>query len=496
MNLFDQALAFIAPSHALKRMQKRVAIDAFNDYNLKKRRYEGATRGKRLGNWGLNQNSPNFDITQALPDLRSRARELCQNNPYAKNAPGRIANNVIGTGILLTPVSTTGNKAAEEAFKKSWSAFAGSTACDFNDQLNLYGLQSQIMRSVVKNGEALVQRVKKRYKKGEIPFELKVLNPALLNHLENRVDIDGGGYIMAGKEFNKAGKLVAYYIWDRDPAEFIAETKRIPAEDICHIYDVDDAGQVRGLPFFSSIILRMKDFDEYEDAQLLKQKTSACYSLWRTKPQLDTVLNVDPKDKDSDGNVYERVFPGMVGELRAGESITVAQPPTTEGFSEYSRQNLQGQAIGIGMSYEAFTGDLANVNFSSGRMGWIEFQRNIEHWQWNMIIPMFLEKVFKWFLEAAFLAKEIPSIEFKATWTPPRREMIDPVKEAKAMVQMIRAGIISLSEAQKQLGYVPDEVFAELVKDKKMLDELGLMLDSDPRFDPERMNKQQQNKTP
>jgi capsid protein len=76
----------------------------------------------------------------------------------------------------------------------------------------------------------------------------------------------------------------------------------------------------------------------------------------------------------------------------------------------------------------------------------------------------------------------IPS-NLTTVWTPPRREMIDPVKETEAMKSSVRAGFDSLSESVRQLGKDPKEHFSEMQKDFNMLDKLGLVLDSDPRKD-------------
>jgi capsid protein len=68
----------------------------------------------------------------------------------------------------------------------------------------------------------------------------------------------------------------------------------------------------------------------------------------------------------------------------------------------------------------------------------------------------------------------------RMVWTPPRREMINPSEEIKALVIAIRAGILSLSEVQRSLGYVPQQVLAELAKDlKDARDVHGLVLTVD-----------------
>ena len=66
-------------------------------------------------------------------------------------------------------------------------------------------------------------------------------------------------------------------------------------------------------------------------------------------------------------------------------------------------------------------------------------------------------------------------------WTPPRRELIDPDKEIGATIKAVRSGLMSLSEAIREYGYDPEEVLREIQQDNELLDQLELVLDTDPR---------------
>lgn len=83
------------------------------------------------------------------------------------------------------------------------------------------------------------------------------------------------------------------------------------------------------------------------------------------------------------------------------------------------------------------------------------------------MIPQFLEPVSRRLAAAVQIAGMANRVNGRMVWTPPRREMINPSEEIKALVIAIRAGILSLSEVQRSLGYVPQQVLAELSKDLK-----------------------------
>jgi capsid protein len=150
------------------------------------------------------------------------------------------------------------------------------------------------------------------------------------------------------------------------------------------------------------------------------------------------------------------------------------------------RTVLHGIAAGFGITYEALTGDLSQVNFSSARMGWLEFQRNLDAWRWAMFIPQFCNPVWEWFQDGVALSSLDDGLRtdignFSIEWTAPRREMIDPQKEVAAMRDAIRCGLCTLSEAQRMLGYDPAKLLTEYKSDLDTLDKLQIKLDVDPR---------------
>lgn len=485
MNFINKVLAPFAPGLVVRRIRSQIAVTLLEK---QVRKFEGAGRGRRFPDSGQIGTSTNLQISSALPLLRERSRNLVQNNPYAKNAVKRIANNVVGVGIVATPVSSKKNKKAEKEIKALWKKWAESRECDFDGMNNFYGLEKLSIKTVVKSGSCFARRIwiKKGKKNTTIPLKIQLLTPDFIDHNKTNQYMDNGEYILNGVQFNKEGQRIAYWVFDKNPTEFNAQSRPVPASDIEPVFDMDEPGQVHGIPFFSTVILRMQDFDDYEDAQLMKQKVAACFSAFVQDADFNQATIDSSK---SDTNLLDRLEPGGIEYLAPGKTITFASPPATDGFSDYSRQNLQGQAAGIGLSYEAFSGDLKNVNFSSGRMGWLEFQKNVEDWQWNMMVPMFCDPIWRWFVEAANIAGKLDDMEMTAIWTAPRREMIDPVKETLALVKQVRSGFLSWQDAVRQLGYSPEDILAQLKEDKENFDKIGVMPESDPRYDSDRMNK-------
>jgi lambda family phage portal protein len=284
-----------------------------------------------------------------------------------------------------------------------------------------------------------------------------------------------GGYILQGVEFDALGRRRGYWLYREHPGSrtvrAVSGSTFVPEEDIAHIYRVDRPGQSRGVPWGAAAIVKLRDLADYEDAQLLRQKLAACFTAFVTTPEISA---------SGASEISERLEPGAIEVLPPGKSVEFASPPGAEGYGEYTANVLRAIAAAFGVTYEALTGNLSSVNFSSGRMGWIEFHRNVEAWQWQMLVPQLCDKVWGWFNAASGL---VGGPTAAATWTPPRREMIDPAKELNAMVTSSRSGLVSISENIRRLGYDPETVLTELANDFKLLDKLDLKLDIDPRKD-------------
>lgn len=472
--ILDRIIGFFSPRAYADRIAARGRAAVIRD---QLRTFQGATKGRRGKNWGdYAEDDPNLPVNMAIRTLRNRSRALYNNNPYARKAINTIALNVVGKGIRPAPQAQSQRQA--DRIKREWRAWANGTDCDFNGRSHFYALQLQAMRTMALSGECLI--VRRRNASKTLPFQLQVLEGDHLDANKNSVDMlsvtsgnQQGGYTVQGVEFDEEGRRVAYWIYDRPPSNSVSKSlnsKRIPAEDVIHLYEETRPGQVRGVPFLAASLLRLRDFDDYEDAQLMRQKVAASFSVFVTQDASPTGL------ANSSDEVLERIEPGIIERLAPGEQVSFASPPPADGYEEYTRRVLQGIAAGSGASYEAVSGDLSKVNFSSGRMGWLEAWKQAEHWQHNVFIPLFCGRVWDWFNEALQQAGFSRSY-IAAEWTPQGRYMIDPAKEIKGITAGIASGLQSWSDAVRQQGSDPETMLEQMKEDARKLEQAGLKFD-------------------
>lgn len=484
MNLIDKAIAVVAPGFAMKRERSREALEVFQEHKErrsdKKRAYEGAGYGHRFEGFKSKINeSLNQSIHRDLRNLVIRSRDLSQNNPYAKRAIKIIANNVVGTGIVPTVTPSGRQKQDADKIKRAWKKWGLKTICDYDGKFNFYGLEKLVMKTVVNSGEILVIRKRVPSSVNEIGLQLLMLEGDWID--ETKHNYLGGGYIVGqpydfyGIRYDKDNRIVGYHIYERNPLEGNIKSNLIDAKDVLHIYDVERSQQNRGIPFAATTILKQRDLDDYEDAEIVAKKVAASFAGF--------VSNTDPNADGSISDKFDHIEPGTINYLNPGETMQFPTVPQNPGFTDFVKSQLRAIATGYGVTYEQLTNDYSNVNFSSGRMGWLEFQKNVDDWQSQLLIPMFCEKAFDWFLDSCKIALGITPDNIEVSWTAPRREMIDPVKEISALIKRCRAGLVPWQETVRELGYNPEDVMQQLTQDQTAFIAAGLMPDSNPMFE-------------
>lgn len=465
MSWFDEFIAKVSPEQALRREIARVQLQRMASIRDKRAGYEGAKNGGRIA-WSASSNSANAELESAISRLRARSRDLVRNNPYASRAISSLAGNSIGTGFMANLPKQA------RPYWSNWTEYA-----DADGQLDYYGLQNLIGRTVYESGECLVRHRYRRPEDGlEIPLQLQVLEPDFLDDAKSGA-VAGGGWIWGGIEFNAIGQRVAYWLFPEHPGDVAMfrrgnmESKRVPAGDVQHIYEKLRPGQARGVPRLAASMMRMRDLDDYEEAELVRKGFEACFAAFVIGKDSNRTLGQTEVDPQS-GKRIESVSAGMVAYLDDAEDVKFGQPSAMGGYGEYTGRHLHAIAAGAGVTYEAMTGDLSQVNFTSHRAGLLEFRRMVEVWQWLTFVPMHATPTVRAWERTAKVAGKLRGRDLmQINWTPPKWDWVDPKKEVSAIRDEMAGGLASLSEKLRSRGFDPATVYAEIGSDVKALSE-------------------------
>jgi lambda family phage portal protein len=440
----------------------------------KKRVYEAADMGRRGKSFRLARSTgANMEIAGALVTLRNRSRHMSRNNGWAKRAVEAITRHTIGEGIRPAPI---GDLQKIKKIKDIWQEWAGSTDCDWYGKTNFYGLQELAMRAIVEGGDMLIVKRWGSDNESGIPLKLELLEGDRIDHSRNGANEKG--FARMGVQFTQTGEISGYWLFDHHPGDGIntfntLESRFFDKADIIHAFEVLRIGQVRGLPIGVASFMKINDFSDYEDAQLVKQKVAAAITAFITGNQQ---MEIKKENRNQEG-LLEFVESGSVEYLNQDETVTFPNSPSVSDYDSYSTRILQGIAAAYGITYEMLTMDYSRVNFTSGRMAKIDVTANFKSWQYNMIVPQICTPVWRWFIDAALVSGKITE-PIKADWTAPRVQQLDPVKETDAQVLKIKSGLATLSETIRETGREPEEFFEEYAQDIERLKKLGITIES------------------
>ena len=461
--------------------------------------FDGASTGRRTRNWLADGGGVNALTLGSLQMQRNRARDLARKVPWAASAIEAVAADVVGQGIR--PNSQSKDVRFRDQLKNLWPDWVMES--DADEVLSFYGQQLLVVRTVIEAGECFIRLRPRRLHDGlTVPLQIQVIEPEFVP-LDNAFGMwpKPGNVIKQGIEFDRLGKRVAYWIYKNHPHDYSGiggfnslEINRVPASEVLHVYKPLRPGQIRGIPWLSSVILRVRDLLEYEDAELIRKKTAAMFVAFVEKSTAGE--NPLPEDEDEYGpDGDDEVAPtsletGTVQILADGETIKFSTPPDSgNNYEAFLKGQLRAIAVAVGATYEAMTGDYSDSNFSAARMARNTTQRRTKPFQDTINFQM-NQPIMKRFIEAGILAGELIALEYhekprdytRTDWVAPGWPYTNPKEEAAADELRIKAGTASRRKVARERGEEVETIDAEQAEDNARADKLGLKYSSDGRY--------------
>lgn len=466
----ERAIAAISPEWACRRA-------AYSEYL---RAYEAGEVNRFNDGWTpINADTENTDKTQR--DLiKARARYLEGNSDIAEAAVGGIVRNVVGVGIK--PQARTDDEGLNRKLETLWKEWTEAGNCDITAQQTIYELERMVLRRKIYDGEIIIKKVIDT--SAEFPLKLQVIKTDLLdNYLLTAPE--SSNVIRSGIELNEYLRPLAYWIKKKSPDGYIEyEPDRVPADQVIHLWTKKYPDQIRGMSDLLPVIKRMKDTQEYLDAETVAAKIAACFSVFITQNSPTPGPGRIGNAKDPEGKKLTSIRPGMIKYLRPGESVEMANPSrsiTSAKDFVGVQQRLAG--AGMGLSYEIMSRDFEHASFSAARQGALEDRKTFEPVQVFMV-EHFCRPVYADFVDMCVLTGRVKIRDYwqnrrkytAADWIAPGWSWIDPVKEVTADIQAIQNGGKTLAQWCAERGYDWREQLEQMALEKKTAEELGLKL--------------------
>lgn len=451
--------------------------------------YEGGAQTRRTLGWKAPTTSPNTNLW-SLATLRDRARQADRNDGWAKGANNTLVKNIVGTGIV--PLSKALDPAFRTAVHTLWSRWIPTSST--SEQQDFYGQQWMGTRCWLSAGECFLRmRTRTPTDRLPVPLQVELIEPELCPLEYN--GMRGGNRIRAGIEFSPIGKRVAYYFFASRPGDLQdfdpGDLRRVPAEDVIHLYEEVRPGQLRGEPHLTPALVLLWELDKMQDATVLRSQIANMFAGFLKTTGGDSEvhpLSGLSANKTDEGKPILTLEPATFQELAPGEDVVFNDPPAADAFTPtFMAQLLRSICAGLGIPYEIFTGDMSGLNDRTLRLVMQEFRRGIQARQHLVVAHQMCERVWKRWMQLAFESSALPippAFMFdpepwaKVDWRPQGWAYTHPVQDVDSAQKAIKAGLTTRSAVVSEQGYDAEEIDRENAEDNRRALSLGLNYES------------------
>ena len=447
------------------------------------RSFTASSVSRLTADWATTPLSSDAAMRGKLSAIRSRSQDQERNNEWARGFFRVLENNTIGeTGIGLQmrvkdPGTGKMDEIANDRIETAWWQWSRVGKCTVCKRHTRRDLEKLIVRSIARDGEVLIRKIRKRE-----GLRLQIIEADLLDDHANFIATNGNEVRM-GVEIDGDRAPVAYYLLGRHPndADFRggqAQRVRVPAGDILHLFITERPDQTRGLPWLIASIQGLKMLDGYAEAELVAARTGAAkmgFFTKKTPEGWDGEIN-------GDGDLTMDASPGTIEELPAGvEFKEWSTDHPNSGYGEFVKSRLRGIATSLGISYNTLASDLEGVNYSSIRAGLLEERETWKALQ-RFVIDHFSEPIFEEWLALELLSNRL-GLPYEKMWkfnVPEfqgrRWAWVDPKKDMEANILGIRSGQTSLRKVVSEAGGDIYDVLTSQKADNDLAALLGITL--------------------
>lgn len=483
LSILDRFALKINPKWAYNRMAWRIGAEQL-------RNYDAGDTGRLNGSGWTKVNTSAQQTDRPYRDtIRARARDLERNSDFTESIVLAYERNVIGRGFRLQSLIKKDNGEDDEeinqAIEDLWIDWNRKSNCDLTGQQSLTELLRMAMRRLRYDGGILFVKIYDN--DGILPFKLQAREVDELDtsYIKSTVDMNKN-VIIDGIEYDPYHKPVAYYFKTYSPDGFwVGQSERVTADRVIFLWDKRRPSQVREMSPMANSMTRIRDTNEYMTAVSVQARILACLSVFIKKITPSGAFGRAAGAIDeSSGHKQATITPGMIEYLQPGEEAQAINPSgQSQNAKDYLNFMQRITGGGQGLSYEAVSRDMSQVNYSSARQGLLEDKRTYQQWQ-DYLIEHFLYEVYLEFMKSAVLdgKLKINAAKYfsdKSKYTKHKFitsgwDWIDPLKEAKAYQIALSTCQTTLSEVVSSKGGDWKEVMNQKQREIKYAEQLGI----------------------
>ena len=553
LNLFDKMVGVFNPAAANRRLAARAALKVQRTFYNSGYDLGGASTTKSWAKEFIAESrSPQEDIDYNLNTLRERARVLEMTAPLATAAINTTTKKTVGYGLYLKPcidyefLGLTQEEAEEweRNAEREFALWAESKHCDATCVHTFYEMQELIFRGMLSNGDGL-GLIKYSNTTPFMPYELRLqiiesdrlCSPLYaaanvvksLNYtIAEGINADNGNRIVNGVEIDDNGKLIAYWICNRYPQEYMrlhhkerkwirieAYGKRTGNPNVLHLFKATRASAYRGVPLLAPVIESLKQLTRYSDAEIMAAVISGMFTVFVKSNGSSAnnplsgmanpfAMNSMPVPTDDSGASEHRrtsaddvvIGNGAVTVLEDGEDISIANPTRPNAnYDGFIVSVFKQVGAALDIPYEVLLKSF-NSSYSASRAALLEAAETFKNYR-MYLQDDFCQPVYEMFLAEAVAKGRIKANGFfndplihkawcSAKWNPTTTvPVLDPTKEVQAAEMRVKNGFSTREQETVALngGDYKSNV-EQLVRENKMLKEANATLVEEKKTEP------------
>jgi lambda family phage portal protein len=442
--------------------------------------YESAAQAFLASRNKLEQGDADTIAARELKWLWARSQEMMRNNTMGVTAVNRLVGAWVGSGIIIKWKNEDGSEAKKT--QKHFDQWAEDVS--FDGYGNFYNLQATAARGLVGTGEGILRKYNVRGDNSKIPLAYQVLDSY---RLDPEWYGDGEKNIRNSIEFSTRNRPTNYHLYKYHPhARRMAGENNVrvsvPASDVIHMFERVRPEQWRGVPYLSAVMMKILRLEDLCNSTMARQENAQAAS-WIIKKTNKlkafapgTVSQVTVSGEDTEEPQRKRkasVISGIAGSVLYLDEDEECQFASIQDIGPNLHVligDMKAQiAAALGLSYEQFSGDVSQANFSSIRAGIVESRIRVDMIQQYMFVNLFLCIIARQWLELATLyyKRQIPAGVYPV-YVMPKLMGVDRLKDAQADALEIREGFGLLEKALEERGHTFAEMEAEKEKIAKM----------------------------
>ena len=480
MSLLNRLILPIAPKVAVQREAWRQYARSF---------YSAADTGPRSAGWTTQNASGELSNQGSRDIIRARARDLERNSDILNAEILALERNIVGSGFVLqSKVLKNGNEDEKlnTYIEQCWRNWCRPENCEITGRFSLSELACLCLRRRFVDGGILILKV---FQGGQ--FKLQLLE---VDDLDGSIQVCGKHRVIGGIEIDEYRRPVSYFIKSYDAWGYWVKSTRIPADRVICLPYLTRPSQIREISQTAPSLGRIDDTNELIDAAVEKERVLAHLSVVVEKNG-STLTGIAGLGRGYDGdgaasqNIKEApqeiLDQGTVTYLDPGEKISTVAPAGTSSTVDPMIKTTQRLAGGgIGLSYEAVSRDMSQVNYSSARQGLLEDQKTYRPLQ-KYLIEHLLDVIYPEWMDWAVLSGQLVLPDYfrnreecqKHVWIASGWDWVDPVKEANANKTALETSQKTLQEICAEKGKDWRDVLRQRVAETQMQKKLSLAED-------------------